>query len=481
MEKNASIILLGLLFTALWGNVYAQTQSLSTVAQRLQLTLESNQSTFNLAQQQNEYRNILQLSQSTSDYKLTASLLKQGDNYITITRQGDTETAPTELARVNLNANIVKREVEELSELVLTSTTVNQTGWTARGLSRGTNGYYISSGNNNYLRYTIPAGYDGGTIILYIYTYTAGYFKINGTAQSQTSANAWNTYYLTGLNSGSQITIQGCSRTGGNADSPNIYGVDVLWAPATLVPTVNVTPTLSLKNGNGWSTATSLGNTRAYQPNSFIDVDAMNVRITDAFTASTADNSHPMSYSYKADVPVNIDWTSADIAGDYYASIDFTKGDGSSLSTAERVGPDYWDSQLIYYYTPSDAGVHVLILDNTSDVIYTMPPTFAGHTVNVIVNSVSGSWGAGNVVVNGETKALTASSSQTWTVPVSANGTIRLQVASGDTYTCGITKVTIQNGNGTAQNAPQSEPAPSRGIVAGKEFNIQTKSMSVKK
>jgi hypothetical protein len=238
---------------------------------------------------------------------------------------------------------------------------------------------------------------------------------------------------------------------------------------------------LSLKNGNGWGAPTSLGSMRAYQPNDYIDVDAMNVSITDAFTASTADNSHPTQYSYMADAPVNIDWTSADIAGDYYASIDFTKGDGNSVSTAERVGPDYWNSQLIYYDTPNDAGVHVLILDNTSDFIYTMPSTFAGHTVNVIVNSVSGSWGAGNVVVNGVKKTFTAGSSQTWSVPVSANGTIRFQLASGDNYTCGITKIVIQSGNGTAQNAPQGVPASSRGIMSGRELSIQPRVMSVKK
>ena len=483
MKKKVCVFLLtGVLSALLWGNAHAQEQLSLAQAQRLQLTLEDNESTFNLGQQVNEYRNVLRLSQSGSDYKLTAGLLSQGDNFITITRQGDTETAPTELARVNLNANIVKREVEELSELVLTSTNVTQSGWSANGLkSSWSSGYYIASGNSNYLRYTIPAGYDGGTLILYIYTYTAGYFKINGTARSKTTAGGWNTYYLTGLNSGSQITIQGCSSDGGNASSPNIYGVDVIWVPATLVPTVNVTPTLSLKNGNSWGAPTSLGSMRAYQPNDYIDVDAMNVSITDAFTASTADNSHPTQYSYMADAPVNIDWTSADIAGDYYASIDFTKGDGNSVSTAERVGPDYWNSQLIYYDTPNDAGVHVLILDNTSDFIYTMPSTFAGHTVNVIVNSVSGSWGAGNVVVNGVKKTFTAGSSQTWSVPVSANGTIRFQVASGNNYTCGITKITIQNGNGTAQNAPQGVPAPSRGIMSGRELSIQPRVMSVKK
>lgn len=483
MKKKVCVFLLtGVLSALLWGNAHAQEQLSLAQAQRLQLTLEDNESTFNLGQQVNEYRNVLRLSQSGSDYKLTAGLLSQGDNFITITRQGDTETAPTELARVNLNANIVKREMVELSDLTLTSTSVNQSGWSANGLKSSWPGYYIASGNNNHLTYTIPAGYDDGIIILYIYTYQAGYFKINGTSgYAQTKENSWNQYVLSELNSGDKIRIQGCYNNGSNANSPRFNRVVVQWAPATLVPTISVTPTLSLKNGNGWGAPTSLGSMRAYQPNDYIDVDAMNVSITDAFTASTADNSHPTQYSYMADAPVNIDWTSADMGGNYYASIDFTLGDGDDVATAQRIGPDNWEYQLEYYYTPTDVNIHSFIMDGISDLIYTMPPTFAGRAVNVTVNSITGSWGAGNVVVNGVKKTFTAGSSQTWSVPVSANGTIRFQLASGDNYTCGITKIVIQSGNGTAQNAPQGVPASSRGIMSGRELSILPRVMSVKK
>ena len=477
----------GLLLAAGWAIAMAQTPIADSPAQRLELTLVDNQSTFRLDQQQNEYTNTLRLSQPNGDYKFTAGLLNQGDNYITIMRQGDTEEEASEIARVNLQTDIVKREVENLSYLELTSTNVNQSGWAASGLRSGTNGYYIRSGNNYYLRYTIPAGYDGGTIMVRIGTYTEGYFKINGVVQTQAEAGYWNSYYLTGLNSGDQITIQGCNSTGGNASSPNMLGIYIYWYPP-IMPTISVTPKLSRKVNGNWQAETSLGTTRTYQPNDYLDLEETHIDVIDAFTALIGDNSHPTSYSYAANLAANIDWTLNDLTGDFYASIDFSKGDGSSLSTAERVGPDNWDYQLTYYFAPTDVNIPVLVLDESADFIYTMPQSFAGHTVNVTVYSVTGSWGNGNVVVNGESHAFTAGSSYTWTVPMSANGIIRLQLAENDTYTCGITKVVVQSGNGTAQNAPQTTARASRpqdpdmlALPSYKGLIVNPRTLSIKK
>ena len=489
MKKKTITLLTSLLVSAGWMSALGQETPTVEPLQRLRLTLVDNESDFSPVDMQNTYTNTLRLSQPEGDNKLTAGLLKQGDNYITITRQGNSETQAAEVARVNLQADIVKRESAELSYLQLTSTTVNQDGWTANGLSSSwsTSGYYIRSGGSYHLTYTIPAGYDGGFFVLYIYTYSAGYFKINGTQQSQTTANAWNQYFLTDLGSGDQIKIQGCNSSGSNANSPNIYGIYVYWYPSTLVPSISVTPTLSMKQGENWGTATTLGTTVNYQPNDLLDFDGTHIDIVDQFIASIDGNQLTSSYGYLASLDANIDWTHADMAGDFYASIDFTAGDGESLSTAERVGPDNWDYQLTIYYTPSDPGVHALFLDETSDFIYTMPDNFASNTVNVTVTSITGSYGSGNVVVNGENHNFTAGSSHTWTLPVSANGVVRLQMAENDNYTCGITKVVIQSGNGTAK-APQSQSAVSRlqcsdkpVLLNDKGIKVISKSLSIKK
>lgn len=493
MKKKTITLLTGMLISACWMSTLGQETPTIEPLQRLRLTLVDNESDFSPVDMQNTYKNTLRLSQPEGDCKFSAGLLKQGDNYITITRQGNSETQAAEVARVNLQADIVKREDAQLSYLELTSTTVNQDGWTYRGIGRtGTNGnyrYYIQSGDNNHLTYTIPAGYEKGTIMLYIATYTAGYFKINGTQQSQTTANAWNQYFLTDLGSGDQIKIQGCNSSGGNANSPNIGAIYVFWYPKTIVPSISITPLLSMKQGDNWGTATTLGTTVNYQPNDLLDFDGTHIDIVDEFIASIDGNQLTSSYGYLASLDANIDWTTADMTGDFYASIDFTAGDGESLSTAERVGPDNWEYQLTIYYTPSDPGVHALFLDETADFIYTMPNNFASNTVNVTVTSITGSYGSGNVVVNGENHNFTAGSSHTWTLPVSANGVVRLQMAENDNYTCGITKVVIQSGsgNGTAK-APQSQPAVSRLQRADKPtllndngLKVISKSLSIKK
>lgn len=453
MRNKVTIMLMGLLFATVWGNALAQEQSLPTPAQRLQLTLVDNQSTYDIGQQQNAYRNILQLGQPEGDYKFTAGLLKQGDNYITISRQGDTEETATEFARVNLNANIVKREVEELSTLELTGTTVNAP-WTANGLqsgSWGASGYYIRSGDQYYLTYTIPAGYDDGIIVLYIYTYNAGYFKINGTSyNSQTTAGGWNRYVLTGLSSGSQIKIQGCNSNGGNADSPRMGAAQVLWAPSSLVPTVNVTSTLSLKNGENWAAATSLGSAITYQPNDFVNVDALNVEITDVFSAPTADNSHPTSYSYMTDASVNIDWTSADMAGDFYACADYEHGDGTTAGIVLS-GTNRWEYQFVGV---KDDDIMCLWLPYYGQMLYTMPNTFAGTRVNVKITADTGTSSGGSILVNGEKHTFSPGDVFTWIIDVSANGTIRFTCDPDENYTLNISKVEIIGGNGASLKAP---------------------------
>ena len=79
-------------------------------------------------------------------------MLNEGDNYIVFSRQGDTETAPTEFARINL-----KRTPQNYPDEVLDGLTfenISSTGsldaqlpenWSSSGLNGNRNGYaYIS-------------------------------------------------------------------------------------------------------------------------------------------------------------------------------------------------------------------------------------------------------------------------------------------------------------------------------------------------
>lgn len=489
MSKNYYYFICSLLLATGWANALAQGTPAVSPAQRLKLDLVDNVSTFNIDDQQNEYVNTLRLSQPT-DNKLTAGMLNEGDNYIVFSRQGDTETAPTEFARINLNATSQKRDAAILTDIELTSTTLNATGWTMSSNALQYSSTYgccrIRSGSSYYIRYTIPQEYDGGTILLNIGTYTAGYFKINGTTTSQTTANSWNQYSLTGLNSGSTITIYGSSSSGGNSASPYIAGIYIIWAPPTIVPTINVTSTYSQKEGNNWVNVSTLGS-NTYSPNDNVNANSFNVDVIDTFNESTENNNRPNSYNYSVDMDAHIDWT--DMTGDYYASVDFTKGDGDDLTTPEFIGSNNWDYLLVSYYIPNGGTIPAMYLSGNSDFIYTMPPTFSGNTVNVTVTSTNHNYGAGNLMVNDVNHAFAAGETYTWTnVPVSAGGVIQFKMKSGDQYTCDIAKIIIQSGNGSASNAPQSQSVvPSlkqqanNSFLNGKDYSIKTKKMSAKK
>lgn len=480
MRKLFPFIACSLLLPMGWANALAQESPTVTPAQRLNLELVNNVSRYNIDTQQNEYTNTFRLTQPTTDYKLTAGLLKQGDNYITVTRQGvkDGETVgdPTDFARINLNTAIASREAVILTDIEFSSTTP-PSPWTGNNaLQAGTNGYRIRSGYS--ISYTIPDGYDDGIILLNIGTYSAGYLKINGTTtSSQTTAGQWNQYVLSGLNSGSTITIQGSTRTGGNSASPYMLGIYIVWAPKTIIPTYTVIPTYSKKDGDNWVNVSTLSS-QTYNPNDDINANSLSADIVDEFAESTANNSHPTSYNYSANLDANIDWSV--MTGDFYASVDFTKGNGSDLESPEFIGPDGWGYLLVSYYTPSGA-TPAFYLDATGELIYTMPPTFTGNTVNVTVTSTNHSDGAGILVVNGTSHTFTQGSSYTYVIPASANGVIQFKSAEGESYTCDIAKIVIQSGNGTAMHAPLSQPnkhSLKKLNLNGKEINLQKRESS---
>lgn len=94
-----------LVFTALIVGLCAFAQSTTPVNERLGLTLVDNRSVYDPVGQTNAYTNTLRLSQPTgTSPKLTAGLLKEGDNFITLQRTDDADNI-TKVARINLNAD----------------------------------------------------------------------------------------------------------------------------------------------------------------------------------------------------------------------------------------------------------------------------------------------------------------------------------------------------------------------------------------
>ena len=488
MSRLLHYLICSLLLLTGWNHALAQGSS-PTPAQRLNLTLVDNKSTFVINEQTgtyvNQYENTLRLSQPGNDNpnKLTAGMLNNGNNYITLSRQGDTEEQPTEFARVNLQTEITKREAEELTDVTLSSTSAfnDQSGWSLSGSANNTltyssnySGCRINSGY--YIWYTIPEGYDGGTFILYIAPTSSGYIKINSNIVQPTSGS-WNRYTLTGFNSGSTITIQGCNSSGTNANSPYIYGIALTWAPPTIVPTMNVTPKLSYKVDGNWQEETALDSKTDYQPNDNISL----FDISDTFSVSTAENSYPKSYTYSAEIDANIDWTSADMAGDFYASADFGQGDGTTAGVV-LTGHDGWDYQLV---NTKDGDIMCLWFPVYGFLMYTMPNTFAGTSVDVTLTADSGTYGAGSILVNGVIHNFTAGETYTWEdILVSANGTILFSCNPDESYTLDVSKIVISSGNGTAQNAPQATGMSKQHhstMMNDSHFSSVSKSLSVKK
>ena len=491
MKKKLTLLLFGLLLAVGWTNAFAQQQATVSPAERLSLTVVDNQSVYDVAAQTNTYTNTLQLSQPTGDNKLTAGMLNNGDNFIIVSRQGDTESAPTECARINLKAEFSSQEMEEVSTIyTLVETTPSSEyaftpddpTWSATSCVMQTNGtVYIQNGGS--LTFTIPEGYEDAAFLVAMYAGSnlrGYYFAVNNIVVNVTQSG-WVTHLASGLSSGDQIVIDGAIKSGSNYytyDSPDLLAVEILYVPP-MTPEITVTPYIGENAGSALT----------YSPNDILDMSSFGT-ITDQFTQSTQNDNYPNSYSYKAEMEANVEWPSTGVTTDFYASVDFTAGDGDDLGSCEYIGPNNWGYNLaVMYYTPN-GGLPSMYLIDASDMIYTMPPSFSGNTVNVTVTSTNHSYGSGDLMVNGVNHTFTQGSSYTWTVPVMAGGVIPFRLApdNEDGYTCDIAKIVIQSGNGNAMNAPQPKSVAPIQQQIDKRFTVnmnkdksQIKKMSVKK
>lgn len=452
MRKTILHITCGLLLATGWANALAQ--GTNSPAQRLNLELVDNVSNYNIATQQNEYTNTLRLSQPTSDNKLTAGMLNNGDNIITIARQGIKDGAnegnAVDFASINLNAQIytlsAQSEITFIDYEEYSSSAVTLTApWASSGLTRGGTYNYFRISSGGYIQYTIPEGYDAdGFFSVYIAAAQTGSFRINNSTWT-ISSTGWNEKTLRGLHSGDQITITGPT----NSNSPYFAYVVIDWAPRSFVPTIELTPTTT---ANG---ATTTGTVATYSPNDVINLNGL-ADIVDNFTAGTSENAHPDQYKYEAKLDANIAFPSSASSSSFSATADFSTcySDDSSVdyfdpATGTFTGEGNWFFYQSYGQRETNCGY----IEYYGSIIFTMPNTFTGNSINVTVTSGTSSYGAGDLVVNGQSHTFTAGETYTWTLPVSANGTIEFK-SNEDTWSVDFATIVISGASGSSLNAP---------------------------
>lgn len=459
MRKVCNFITCGLLLSVGWAQALAQEVATSTPIQRLKLELVDNRSSFDINGQTNTYTNTLRVNQPDGAYKFTAGLLKQGDNYITLTRTDNGGTS-ADVARINLKRTPQTYPDEFLAGLNFTSISSSASldgnlpeNWTSSGLYGNRNGYaYISGGSNYHLSYTVPADLNihNAKIVVYIYTTTSGYFSVGDWIRSA-SANTWNRYIVTNASAGDVIRIQGITVSNNQyvyGQSPRITQIEIDWLEP-MVPVFDVTTSMSTMGDNGWGDESTLGSTTAYSPNDVISLDQVN-NVVDIFSVSTQSNAYPSSYSYMAAVDANVSFPTSGSESSFYACADYQNGDGT-VEGIVVTGPNNWEYEFV---GTQDDGTNCLWLPTYGNVLYTMPADFAGNSVNVTIIADSGTYGSGSMLVNGVSYTFSAGETHTWTVPIHANGTILFACDPEESYTADVTRIIISSGNGSSLSAP---------------------------
>lgn len=482
MRKIHYLISCSLLIAIGWANALAQESPTVTPAQRLNLELINNVSRYNIDEQQNEYTNTFRLTQPT-DNKLTAGMLKQGDNYITLHRYDD-EANDIPFARINLSATTTTPQSEVIDMLdfyqdgegahsgsvTLTQADLgSESNWGTDGtnLIWQASGYAYISGAGGFT-FTVPAGYSDAKMQFIIYNGTnvrGGYwaYNLNGEGWrvvARATAQNSSSFVITGLNSGDVISLYGVNSSQTNLyQSPDIELIGVVHLPSSYVPTIEVTPTLSYwdQNNDDWGTPSSLGGSTTYTPNDAIDLPSLG-NVTDQFAEQTDNNGHSDYYNYKADLDANVIIpTNGETGLDFYASADFTACTTTNPSSGTLTGHNGWSFNGASAYMDDNNGIWAYIAFYGA-IIFQMPESFMGNSVTVTVTSGpnldnSANNYTGILYVNDVLYTFTGSGTHSWTVPVSAGGIIEFKT-DGQTYSTDIASIVISSGNGNAMSAP---------------------------
>ena len=190
-------LIFSLLLVAGLNIAHAQSTGDIVQANRIGLSLVDNQSEYTTVGEMNHYSNTLRLCQPAGPYKLTASMLNDGENRVSIHRI-DTKDGDNEIGSISFQAtrHIPTSQTIDLLDFYQDgagahtgSTTITQDMLPANGNwgTDGTNliwqasGYAYVSGQGG-LTFTVPEGYDDATLQFIIYVGTnarGGYFIYN--------------------------------------------------------------------------------------------------------------------------------------------------------------------------------------------------------------------------------------------------------------------------------------------------------------
>ena len=502
MQRGLIFILCGMLLPACC--IHALAQETLSPAKRLELTLVDNKSTYDINAEVNRYVNTLRLDQPTGPFLLTADMLNQGDNIITITRLDD-KGGSTEVARVNLNA------VFNASTVTITPTVsyYRDNAWSTPEPIGNSQSYQSSdtinlssilldddftestASNTHPNHYEYSARFDANTILpdpsipvlltpdsdinlgaeTSIQVLVSGYYLTQAATLVTSGPFAVYPTTLTAdeVNNGCMVTVTftgsghvgtgELSITSGTATrTVNISHRSAQPAIIASPATVNIsggatsgTFTVSGTDLEGAITVTGDANFTV-SPTSISMEDAMTGNVTVTVTPNgsiTSLTNGTITLTSPDAEPVTVQVT---YDPPFYASIDFNKCTISDPTSAEIVGYNGWTLVNVKIYQPGNMCAY---LNSGTSFTYTMPGTFTGNTVYVTVTSDTGSDGAGSLLVNNVSHNFTSGSSYTWTVSVSANGNITFAAPSNTNWSCDIAKIVISAQNPAMMNAPR--------------------------
>lgn len=502
MRRILLLIAFSLLLSAGW--TYVSASETGSPAQRLKLILVDNKSTFVFDDEQNHYVNTLRLNQPEGSYQLTADMLYEGDNIITITRQDD-NGGENECIRINLAA------VFNASSVTITPTVSHYvdnawSDWDPLGhtitcqrdevINLSTieveDDFFESTAENAHpSQYEYSASMDANIVLpdpnipvivtpdndiimgaeTSVDVLVSGYYLTEQATLTVTGPFAVNPSTLTAdeVNNGTTVTItftgSNHSGTGTLTVASGIASRTVNISHRSADPVIIATPTTVNISGTATSgtftvhgtdlegSITVTGNSNfTVSPTSISMEDAMAGNVTVTITPKsgiTTQTSGTIMLTSPGAEPVTVQ---VNYEPPFYASIDFSKCTSSDVTTAEIIGYNGWTLTNVRVYHP---GNYCAYLSRNNSFTYTMPSTFTGNTVYVTVTSDTGSDGAGDLIVNNVSHTFTSGSSYTWTVSVSAGGTITFSAPSSSNWSVDMSKIAISAVNPAALNSPQ--------------------------
>ena len=412
-----------------------------TITERLALTLVDYQSQYSAVTELNTYTNTLRLGQpADNDSKLLVDMLREGSNYLVFHRTDD-QGNDVQFKRINMMTSFVAGQATEIGSFDCSTYTVQTyqddnsqthsiialTSPWGGYLEKYTGGFYTFTTDGFY--FTIPAGVNNAQITVAIHTsnsqYASGYFLINDEVYS-VDANTTNIIQLSGTYStGDVITFVGCDADGTLNVSPDLVATGKAVSVTARSVSYSLTPCIQDWDGTNGGAYTLLPNAQqTAAPGTAVNLANFG-NIVDNFTASTADNTHPESYSYR----------------------------------------------VTYYYGANQpADPNAPILSATPTML-----TINGENTQTASFNVSGSRLVGNVTVTGDANFTVNRASITPTNGTVNNVSVTVTAASGlTTETTGVITISSPGVQPVTVNVTYTPPAPSNIKIGEIDFATAT-------